>query len=98
MQGGLYCQQDLPSDSELQIYNNNYFAFQLVQDALDSAQEGRTCIVIAHRLSTIKNADNIAVIENGEVVEFGKHQELLALRGSYFSLVNAQLNVGELKE
>nr|XP_039263789.1 ATP-dependent translocase ABCB1-like isoform X2 [Styela clava] len=65
---------------------------KIVQDALDAARQGRTCIVIAHRLSTVKNADNIAVVENGTIVEFGKHDELLALQGSYFSLVNAQLN------
>uniref|UniRef100_F6URM6 Multidrug resistance protein 1A n=1 Tax=Ciona intestinalis TaxID=7719 RepID=F6URM6_CIOIN len=65
---------------------------KVVQDALDAARAGRTCIVIAHRLSTVKNADVIAVIENGCVVESGTHSELLALNGSYFSLVNAQLH------
>ena len=63
-----------------------------MQAALDAASEGRTCIVIAHRLSTVKNADVIAVIENGSVVESGTHNELIALKGSYFSLVNAQLH------
>uniref|UniRef100_H2YJX0 Bile salt export pump n=1 Tax=Ciona savignyi TaxID=51511 RepID=H2YJX0_CIOSA len=65
---------------------------KIVQDALDAARAGRTCIVIAHRLSTVKNADVIAVIENGVVVETGTHNELLAIKGSYFSLVNAQLH------
>ncbi|XP_076808163.1 ATP-dependent translocase ABCB1-like [Clavelina lepadiformis] len=65
---------------------------KIVQAALDAASEGRTCIVIAHRLSTVKNADVIAVIENGNVVESGTHNELIALKGSYFSLVNAQLH------
>uniref|UniRef100_H2ZR89 Bile salt export pump n=1 Tax=Ciona savignyi TaxID=51511 RepID=H2ZR89_CIOSA len=65
---------------------------KIVQDALDAARAGRTCIVIAHRLSTVKNADVIAVIENGVVVETGTHNELLAKEGSYFSLVNAQLH------
>ncbi|XP_076808833.1 ATP-dependent translocase ABCB1-like [Clavelina lepadiformis] len=68
---------------------------KIVQAALDAASEGRTCIVIAHRLSTVKNADVIAVIENGSVVERGTHNELLALKGSYFSLVNAQLHKKE---
>ena len=68
-----------------------------MQEALDQASAGRTCIVIAHRLSTVKNADVIAVIENGTVVETGTHSELLALKGSYFSLVNAQLQ-GKDKE
>ena len=69
----------------------------MVQEALDKASAGRTCIVIAHRLSTVKNADVIAVIENGTVVELGTHSELLSLKGSYFSLVNAQLH-GKEKE
>ena len=68
---------------------------QVVQAALDAASEGRTCIVIAHRLSTVRNADNIAVVENGTIVEFGKHQDLLAMKGSYYSLVNAQLHSTE---
>ncbi|CAK8684913.1 unnamed protein product [Clavelina lepadiformis] len=68
---------------------------KIVQAALDAASEGRTCIVIAHRLSTVKNADVIAVIENGRVVESGTHNELIALKGSYFSLVNAQLHKKE---
>uniref|UniRef100_A0A8C6BJM6 ATP binding cassette subfamily B member 1 n=1 Tax=Monodon monoceros TaxID=40151 RepID=A0A8C6BJM6_MONMO len=60
---------------------------KVVQEALDKAQEGRTCIVIAHRLSTIQNADLIVVIENGKVREHGTHQQLLAQRGIYFSMV-----------
>nr|CAB3219617.1 multidrug resistance protein 1A-like [Phallusia mammillata] len=65
---------------------------KVVQDALDAASENRTSIIIAHRLSTIKNADVICVIENGAVVEKGTHSELIALHGSYYSLVNAQLH------
>uniref|UniRef100_A0A8B9GKA4 ATP binding cassette subfamily B member 4 n=1 Tax=Amazona collaria TaxID=241587 RepID=A0A8B9GKA4_9PSIT len=63
---------------------------KIVQEALDKARQGRTCIVIAHRLSTIQNADKIAVFQNGRVVEQGTHQQLLALKGIYYSLVNAQ--------
>ncbi|XP_076187711.1 ATP-dependent translocase ABCB1-like isoform X3 [Aptenodytes patagonicus] len=63
---------------------------KIVQEALDKAREGRTCIVIAHRLSTIQNADKIAVIQNGKVVEQGTHQQLLAEKGIYYSLVNVQ--------
>lgn len=66
-----------------------------MQEALDAASMGRTSIIIAHRLSTVRNADNIAVVENGTIVEFGKHQDLLAMKGSYYSLVNAQLNGAE---
>ncbi|XP_010631197.1 ATP-dependent translocase ABCB1-like isoform X2 [Fukomys damarensis] len=60
---------------------------KVVQEALDKAREGRTCIVIAHRLSTIQNADVIVVIQNGRVKEHGTHQQLLAQKGIYFSMV-----------
>ncbi|XP_072707607.1 ATP-dependent translocase ABCB1 isoform X2 [Ciconia boyciana] len=63
---------------------------KIVQEALDKAREGRTCIVIAHRLSTIQNADKIAVVQNGKVIEQGTHQQLLAEKGIYYSLVNVQ--------
>ncbi|KAE8596138.1 hypothetical protein XENTR_v10015982 [Xenopus tropicalis] len=64
---------------------------KVVQEALDKARTGRTCIVIAHRLSTIQNADKIAVIQNGKVVEQGTHQQLLQLKGVYYTLVTIQL-------
>ncbi|KFO29586.1 Multidrug resistance protein 1 [Fukomys damarensis] len=60
---------------------------KVVQEALDKAREGRTCIVIAHRLSTIQNADVIVVIQNGRVKEHGTHQQLLAQKGIYFSML-----------
>ncbi|XP_027703707.1 multidrug resistance protein 1 [Vombatus ursinus] len=63
---------------------------KVVQEALDKAREGRTCIVIAHRLSTIQNADLIVVFQNGQVKERGTHQQLLAQKGIYFSLVSVQ--------
>uniref|UniRef100_A0A8C3NLX5 Phosphatidylcholine translocator ABCB4 n=1 Tax=Geospiza parvula TaxID=87175 RepID=A0A8C3NLX5_GEOPR len=63
---------------------------KIVQEALDKAREGRTCIVIAHRLSTIQNADKIVVLQNGRVTEQGTHQQLLAEKGVYYSLVNVQ--------
>ncbi|KAJ7415590.1 Bile salt export pump [Willisornis vidua] len=58
-----------------------------VQAALDKAREGRTCIVIAHRLSTIQNADIIAVMSQGLVIERGTHDELMAIEGAYWKLV-----------
>ncbi|XP_071380463.1 bile salt export pump-like isoform X2 [Centroberyx affinis] len=58
-----------------------------VQDALDKAREGRTCIVIAHRLSTIQNSDIIAVMSRGFVIEKGTHDQLMALKGAYYKLV-----------
>ncbi|XP_074048995.1 ATP-dependent translocase ABCB1 isoform X2 [Macrotis lagotis] len=63
---------------------------KIVQEALDKAREGRTCIVIAHRLSTIQNADLIVVFQNGKVKEQGTHQQLLAQKGIYFTMVNVQ--------
>ncbi|XP_053350109.1 ATP-dependent translocase ABCB1 isoform X2 [Clarias gariepinus] len=65
---------------------------KIVQKALDDARQGRTCIVIAHRLTTIQNADIIAVIQNGKVVEQGTHSQLLATQGAYHALVNAQVS------
>ena len=63
---------------------------QVVQEALDNAQKGRTCIVIAHRLSTIRDADSIIVIHQGAVREVGVHGNLMEKRGLYFNLVNSQ--------
>ena len=53
----------------------------------------RTVIIIAHRLSTVRNADQIVFMENGEIIEVGKHDELLRNRGKYHSLVKNQLNL-----
>lgn len=61
-----------------------------VQEALDRARQGRTCIIIAHRLSTIKNADKILVLRDGAVVEQGNHHELLEKRGEYYCLYKTQ--------
>ena len=63
---------------------------QIVQDALDKAREGRTTLVIAHRLSTIQNADLIAVIRSGRVIEQGTHQDLMNAKGAYYVLQKAQ--------
>jgi len=63
---------------------------KIVQEALDYARQGRTCITIAHRLSTIQNADHILVVHNGQVLEQGKHKDLLKLRGMYHHLWNIQ--------
>ncbi|XP_071152978.1 ATP-dependent translocase ABCB1-like isoform X2 [Mytilus edulis] len=59
---------------------------RIVQEALDKAQQGRTCLVIAHRLSTIRNSNKIAIIHKGEVVELGNHAELMAFKGIYYKL------------
>ncbi|XP_072268652.1 ATP-binding cassette sub-family B member 5-like [Pyxicephalus adspersus] len=63
---------------------------KVVQQALDQARKGRTCIMIAHRLSTVQNADVIIVMKNGQIIEYGNHQQLLSKRGAYYQLVNAQ--------
>ncbi len=62
----------------------------LIQQALDELCKGRTTIVVAHRLSTIKNADKIAVIDGGRIIEQGTHQELLNQNGKYAELYNLQ--------
>ncbi|KAJ3026787.1 UNVERIFIED_CONTAM: ATP-binding cassette, sub-B (MDR TAP), member 4, partial [Siphonaria sp. JEL0065] len=63
---------------------------RLVQNALDAVSKDRTTIVIAHRLSTIKNADKIVVLDKGTIIESGNHNELIALGGTYFQLVEKQ--------
>ncbi len=61
-----------------------------VQDALDNLMKGRTTLVIAHRLSTIRNADRIIALVNGEIVEEGNHDTLMARKGEYYRLYNLQ--------
>jgi len=61
-----------------------------VQAALDTLMAGRTTLVIAHRLSTIEGADRIAVMDNGRIIEVGRHEELLALNGMYANLYHLQ--------
>ena len=68
---------------------------QYIQQAMENLMRGRTCFVIAHRLSTIRHAKCIIVMEHGDVVEQGTHEELLARRGYYYNLYNAQFDSGE---
>lgn len=63
---------------------------QQIQAAMDNLMKGRTSFIIAHRLSTIKNADLILVMNHGDIVEQGKHEELLAKKGFYADLYNSQ--------
>ncbi len=89
------------------VYKNpEYLFFDEATSALDAKNErsvmenlgklfeGKTVIVVAHRLSTVKNADQIIVLEQGQVVERGNHEELTRLRGIYFQLVKEQLELG----
>lgn len=65
---------------------------QNVQNALNQLTEGRTSFTIAHRLSTIRNADIILVMNAGDIIEKGKHDELLAEKGFYYNLWESQFN------
>ncbi|WP_426482157.1 peptidase domain-containing ABC transporter [Chryseobacterium sp. R2ACT005] len=89
------------------VYKNPYYMlFDEATSALDAENEkiihdnlqvffkGKTVVIIAHRLSTVKNADQIIVLKNGEVVEQGNHDQLVTLRKEYFNLVKNQLELG----
>lgn len=89
------------------IYKDpQYVFFDEATNALDSENEAvimnnlqgflqeRTVVVVAHRLSTVRTADNIIVLDKGRIIENGTHTELIALKGSYFTLVKNQLELG----
>lgn len=65
-----------------------------IMEKLDTFFKNKTVVVIAHRLSTVMNADQIVVLDKGEIIEKGNHQELVALKGSYYRLVKNQLQLG----
>ena len=67
---------------------------KIIMEKLNAFLNGRTSVVVAHRLSTVRNADKIIVLENGEVVEQGNHNDLTALQGKYYELVKNQLELG----
>ncbi|MGH2119237.1 ABC transporter ATP-binding protein, partial [Aerococcus sp. L_32] len=70
---------------------------KLIQKAMNQLLEGRTSFVVAHRLSTIQDADNIIVLNHGDVIETGNHEELLAQEGFYYNLYNSQFVKGEFE-
>ena len=57
-----------------------------MEEALEEARKGRTCIKIAHRISTVRNADRIVVISDGKVIESGNHPELMLQNGFYYKM------------
>lgn len=59
---------------------------KLIEQGMDKLMQGRTVFVIAHRLSTVRNADMICVLEHGEIIERGNHDELIAKKGKYYQL------------
>ncbi|MGE5677481.1 MAG: ABC transporter ATP-binding protein, partial [Pseudomonadota bacterium] len=65
----------------------------LIQKAMENLMHGRTSFIIAHRLSTIRDADKILVMNNGDIVEQGSHEELLAAGGFYSALYKSQFEV-----
>lgn len=66
-----------------------------IQKAMDNLMKGRTSFVIAHRLSTIRDADLILVMKDGDIIEQGTHEELLAAKGFYENLYNSQFEKAE---
>jgi ATP-binding cassette, subfamily B, bacterial len=89
------------------VYKNPFYVFfdeatsaldanneKIIMENLNNFIKGKTAIIVAHRLSTVKNADNIIVLENGEIVEQGNHENLTALKGKYYELVKNQLELG----
>ena len=73
----------LDANNELTIMKN-----------LDAFFQGRTVVIVAHRLSTVKNADQIVVLDKGEIAEVGTHDDLTLIRGTYYNLVKNQLELG----
>ena len=67
-----------------------------IQNAIKLLLKGRTSFIIAHRLSTIRNADNIAVIDAGKIIETGTHEELFEKKGAYYKLVKSQIKLAEV--
>ena len=89
------------------VYKNPHYIFfdeatsaldaeneKIIHDSLQEFFKGKTVVIIAHRLSTVKNADQIIVLKNGEIIETGNHQELVNNKSDYFNLIKNQLELG----
>jgi len=89
------------------VYKNPQFIFldeatnaldanneKIIVENLNEFYKGKTVVVVAHRLSTVKNADQIIVLNRGEIIEQGNHEELVQLRGGYYKLIKNQLELG----
>jgi ATP-binding cassette subfamily B protein len=89
------------------VYKNPYFLFfdeatsaldanneKMIVENLQEFYSGKTVVIIAHRLSTVRNADQIIVLEKGEIKEVGKHDELVQKKGYYHTLIKNQLELG----
>ena len=61
-----------------------------IQEAIERLISGRTTLMIAHRLSTLRKANKIVVVDEGKIIEFGSHDELMALKGKYYRLIEIQ--------
>ena len=69
---------------------------RIIMENLNQFFQRKTVVVVAHRLSTVKNADQIIVLDKGQIIEKGTHHELLSLEGSYFNLVKNQLDLEKI--
>jgi ABC-type multidrug transport system fused ATPase/permease subunit len=81
--------------TSVQLQNNTTFidcSFYSFQDTINTVIKNRTVFVVAHRLSTIKHADLIVVVERGKIIESGKHDDLMKLKGHYYNLFKIQMN------
>jgi len=67
---------------------------RVIMEKLNAFFEGKTAVIVAHRLSTVTHADQIIVLDKGEVIEKGTHEELTKLKGTYYNLVKNQLELG----
>ncbi len=65
----------------------------LIEQGMDQLMQGRTVFIIAHRLSTVRNADQILVLEHGQIIEQGNHQSLLAQKGKYYQLYHGMFQL-----